>query len=515
MVEAIVGSVLQILGRLLIEEAKFLSGVTDQVKGISRELKHVQCFLRDADAREYKDEVVRNWLREVRSLAYRIEDTVEMFAIEIAGNRGKVILTTFGSIFAEGRSRHFLGLEIGKLKTDINNLITSFRGYDVRAMSEAESSGATTNDNLKWARQTYAHEVEEYFVGKEEDIRKLVSLMVDDSKHHAIISVWGMGGLGKTTMKENIKNIEDRELVRQLYRVQTEYKCLIVLDDIWYVHDWENLVHAFPVVEGGSKMMLTTRTKEVAEIGYPYELQCLNEEESWELLKATISSRKYVKDLKIEKNLEAVGIEMVRKCGGLPLALHVLGGILKDKDSLREWKIVNANIGSCLSTRKGNEEGLAGGPIARVWSLSYNTLPYYLKPCFLYLGTFLEDEYIDAKELYLLWIAEGMVLGPYVHINCSFSISRTNARHNPLLMNLTCRLHDVMRDFCLKKGREEEFSEVIDLRGVEKPLLDSFSHTNNDAYRLVVHINTNVEAPINANAIVEDFKTTSLSSFSQ
>nr|XP_027101684.1 putative disease resistance protein At1g50180 [Coffea arabica] len=95
--------------------------------------------------------------------------------------------------------------------------------------------------------------------------------------------------------EEEIKNIEDRELVRELYRVQTEYKCLITLDDIWYMHDWENLVHAFPDVEGGSKMMLTTRTKEVAEIGYPYEIKCLNEEESWELLKATISSRKYVK----------------------------------------------------------------------------------------------------------------------------------------------------------------------------------------------------------------------------
>ena len=67
-----------------------------------------------------------------------------------------------------------------------------------------------------------------------------------------------------------------------------------------------------------------------------------------------------------------------------------------------------------------------------------------------------------------------------------------------------CRLHHVMRDFCLKKGREEEFSEVIDLRGVEKPLLDSVYHTNNDVYSLVVNINTNVETPVNANAHVED-----------
>ncbi|KAL3506669.1 hypothetical protein ACH5RR_032051 [Cinchona calisaya] len=287
----------------------------------------------------------------------------------------------------------------------------------------------------------------------EENIRELVSLLVDNQRHHPIISIWGMGGLGKTTIarkiykhrdvqrcferfawvcitqnaqikrilqdilmqffpekKEEVKNMEERELVQLAYRAQKEIKCLVVLDDIWNMHDWENLSHAFPVVGRNSKMLLTTRTEEVARIGLPYQLRCLTEGESWDLLKNIAFSRKRtVEDLKIEPRLEAVGIKMVRKCGCLPFAISVLGGILKDKDSLNDWLSVNKNIDLFLNNGDGSEERSDGRAVARILSLSYDVLPYHLKPCFLYLGSFREDENINVEQLFLLWIAEGMV----------------------------------------------------------------------------------------------------------
>ncbi|KAL3512590.1 hypothetical protein ACH5RR_025307 [Cinchona calisaya] len=553
MTEAIVSAVVETLGGLLVEEAKFLSGVTDQVQEVSRELKRMQCLLRDADTiTDHRDETARNWLKEIRNLTYRAEDIVEAFAVEVASKRRgrglKKVLTRLACIFCESRSLHNLGLEIAKVRTDITNLTTSNSG---QFEGESSAGGATvTNENHKWARQTYAHEVEEYFVGMEEDMRKLVSLIIDDDhKHHPIISVWGMGGLGKTTIvrklykhrdvqrcfqrfawvcitqqaqvrgilqdillqlfpekKKEIKDLEDRELVQQLYRVQTENKCLVVLDDIWYMHDWENLVHAFPVVEGRSKILLTTRAKDVAEIGFPYELECLNDKKSWELLKVIAFSRKGVQDLNTELKLEAVGIEMVHKCGGLPLAICVLGGILKDKDSLRDWQIVNKNIDSYLSTGKGSEEGSGGGAIARVLSLSYNALPYHLKPCFLYLGNFREDEEINAEQLYLLWMAEGMILSQHQRSGETLRevaeryLSELGQRsmlevHAHKLSSFrrfeSCHLHDMMRDFCLEKGRAEEFIGVIDLRGVKNPLLNSFPAVD----RLVIHTNACYRSP--------------------
>lgn len=568
MAGAIVSLVLQTLGNMLKDEARFLSGVTDQVEDVRRELMRMLCFLNDADARNCKDETIRNWLREIRSLAYRIEDLVETFAIEVAsrkssGHRGvKKVLKRVSGTFAEIRSLHNIGVEIGKVKSDISSLTASLQMYDVRAIGEAESSGAANDDRKyqQWIRQTYAHEVEDYFVGMEDEIAKLVSLVIDHHKRHRVISIWGMGGLGKTTLARkvykhsnvqrsferfawtcvtqegqmkvilqdllmqllpekqgDVKFMGHRQLVQQLHQVQIEKKCLVVLDDIWKVDDWKSLLAAFPVVEGDIKVLLTTRNRNVARIGCLYELKCLNEMEGWDLLQKIAFARKRA-DLKIERNLQDVGIEMVSRCGGLPLAITVLGGILKDKNSLREWQMVNRYIGSYLSKVEDDEER-DGGSIARVLSLSYDELPYHLKLCFLYLGNFKEDEDIKPQHLYLLWMAEGMVLkehrrsGETLMEVAQRYLSELGRRsmvqlklHESSMSRkyVSCRLHDMMRDLCLEKGREEEFVRVVDFEGVKpQPLLHSYSFTNN-AYRLVIQVENEEDGAATISSAQED-----------
>ncbi|KAL3507520.1 hypothetical protein ACH5RR_032902 [Cinchona calisaya] len=560
---AIISTVLSTLHDVLVEEAKFLSGVTDQVEEVSKELKRMQCFLRDAETRHCEDESVRNWLREIRSLAYRIEDAVETFAIKVASKRsssrrghGKKVLNRYLCLLGESRSLHNRGLEISKVKTDINNLTTSLQRYGIKAITESgESSSTARNQNQQysrwWIQQTYPYEVEEYFVGMQEDIKQLVSHVVDDDKRYRVISIWGMGGLGKTTLarkiykhmdvqrcfqhfawacvtqqgqirsiiqdvflqlnpekQEEVKCMGDRELVQQLYEFQKGKKCLIVLDNVWKLEEWKSLVASFNAAQGLTKILLTTRNRKVAEIGFTYELKCLNEEESWELLQKIAFSRKNAEDFKMEPNLRNVGIEIVHKCGGLPLAISVLGGILKEKkDSLTEWQIVNKYIGSYLS--KG-EDDAKGGAVARILSLSYNDLPYHLKPCFLYMSSFREYEDIEAEQLYLLWMAEGMVLSQhrrsgetlmeiaegYLDELVQRSMVQVQMLELPIAgarRFVSCRLHDMMRDLCLQKGREEEFIRVVDFRGRKMPFVDSLLFTNINAYRLVIHIDEKVE----------------------
>ena len=81
MAEATVSFAVERLGGLLIEEARFLHGVGDKVTEIQAELRMMRCFLRDADARQYEDEVIRNWVAEIREAAYDAEDTVD-FCLE-------------------------------------------------------------------------------------------------------------------------------------------------------------------------------------------------------------------------------------------------------------------------------------------------------------------------------------------------------------------------------------------------------------------------------------------------
>lgn len=99
---------------------------------------------------------------------------------------------------------------------------------------------------------------------------------------------------------------------------------------------------------------------------------------------------------------EGLGRRIVKKCGDLPLAIVVLGGLLSRKEaSYSKW----------LKVLQSVHWQLTQDPIlcADILALSYHDLPYYLKPCFLYLGLFPEDFEISTRRLILLWVAEGFV----------------------------------------------------------------------------------------------------------
>ena len=99
-------------------------------------------------------------------------------------------------------------------------------------------------------------------------------------------------------------------------------------------------------------------------------------------------------------NIEKLGKEMIEYCGGLPLAITVLGGILVAKQTQDKWEDVLKHIKSYIL----KEDGVG---VNKVLGLSYNDLPCLLKPCFLYLGHFLEDFEIPTNELIQMWMGEG------------------------------------------------------------------------------------------------------------
>lgn len=520
----------------------------------------MQCFLKDADARvQNGDNRVHNWVVEIRDLAYKAENVLEIFSIEVASKRGggiKKIVRRLSSIFSEGKTLHKVGAEIRSIKTKIINITQGLHTYGIQAITEGESSSNSAYYTRRWLRQSYPHVTKENFVGMEKDITKLVSCLIDEGKQYKVVSLWGMGGLGKTTVakkiynhinvrrhfdgfawvcitqecqakevlqdvlrellpaksREEIVSMGDRELVQKLYKVQQERKCLVVLDDIWTMEAWKSLVPAFPIKKAGhSKLLLTTRTKRVAEEGYLHSLSCLNEEEGWELLqKKAFPVADYAPDFKVELETEKLGRAMVRKCGGLPLAISVLGGLLKGKPTSRDWDMVNKDITSYL--RRGESIDEEHGAVQQVLALSYNDLPYRLKPCFLYLGQFLEDANIRVEHLCLLWVAEGMVSSEdqgegetlmevaerYLGELAQRSMVQVTLIGDTFWWSTTktlgsCRSHDLMRDLCLSKGKEEDFLKVLDFRSLasDSVMVLTPSRTDTKARRLAIYVDKN------------------------
>ena len=89
--------------------------------------------------------------------------------------------------------------------------------------------------------------------------------------------------------RKEIEKMSDDEVVKRVYQIQEEKKCLVILDDVWSTEAWETLRLAFPLHKASnSKIVITTRNKAMASHADPraflYEPKCLTDDESWELL---------------------------------------------------------------------------------------------------------------------------------------------------------------------------------------------------------------------------------------
>ena len=444
----VLGYVVGRIGDFLTEEYVLLRDVDREVKRLQDELKQMACFLEDADIRRNSNAEIKNWVREVRTVAYEAEDLVESFALDVEknrqGQRGFIRRYIFRFRFPKQlQARHNFGRDIQLLMERIDDIGKRRQRYGIADLSADDNTRRYVDKEVAWRRRAVLHASDSDVVGMEDEKKAILDLLFRKSVTRlSVVSIVGMGGLGKTTLAKKVykdprikshfncsvwidvsQQYKDHELLKDLYMkvtkkgrkevgkmIGTEIEerlhdslragtYLIVMDDVWDKRVWKILEQHLPDEGNGSRVLITTRTHDV---GKPYPLRFLNDEESWELfLRKAFPQEDGRKACQGE--FEKVGKRMVRKCGGLPLALVVIGGLLSQKERLVEWD----KIEKTLVWAHENE----GKQCMKILALSYSDLPRHLKWCFLYLGAFPEDFEIDVKKLIRLWIAEGFVQG--------------------------------------------------------------------------------------------------------
>ncbi|KAA8525582.1 hypothetical protein F0562_007437 [Nyssa sinensis] len=342
------------------------------------------------------------------------------------------------------------------IKSRVSNISEGHQRYRYKFNVMEEGSSSTITSSTWHERRGDALLLEEAeLVGIDKHKTKLIGFLVDNEHSLKVISVVGMGGIGKTTIEKKVYDdanvrkhfqthvwitvsqsfiIEEllKNIVEQLFggikqRVhkrinsmdnnglkmeinkflhQTRY--LIVLDDVWNALAWEALKCAFPNNNCGSRIMLTTRIVDTASTsctnfhGNEYHMDPLSWKESW-----TLFCRKTFRADSCPPHLKELCRGILKRCEGLPLAIVAISGLLSTKDTRRvdEWEIIHRSLGAEL------EASDKLGSMKKILSLSYKDLPYYLKACFLYFSIFPEDDQIKCKRLIRLWIAEGFVEG--------------------------------------------------------------------------------------------------------
>ncbi|XP_052177357.1 toMV susceptible protein tm-2-like isoform X2 [Diospyros lotus] len=458
-------------------------------------MRCIKSFLEDADAVESESRGLADFIRSIWDLAYDLEDIMEAYFPKLSPLRRNDWKGCLGWFLSAKTVRDF-AVEIEEIRRRVEEINRRRQTYQV-----PDASGHPGRE-VRDSRRTFPHTDEVNVVGMDEHVEELVAKVSDQDSEHRVISITGMAGIGKTTLARKVYNSVRQsyecsawiyvsrqpnpnellhDIARQvgltkkernhnmegnLFQILSLKRYVVVIDDIWQIEAWDALKNGIPVNSmNGSRIIITSRCKYMGvQIGgqiFLYELQPLDEEKSRELFfKMVIAAPQDNDEDGDPSQLENIGEKILKRCGGVPLAIIVIAGLLLSRErNIHAWKGVLESIG------KDEDQ------CSKIFSLSYKDLPSMMKPCFLYFGLFPEDHEISAFKLINLWAAEGFIHGSGVrevedvgqdylnHLVGRNLIQVVERRSNGTVR--LCRIHDILHDLCIRKAREMNFFNTL------------------------------------------------------
>ena len=312
-------------------------------------------------------------------------------------------------------------------------------------------------------------------------------------EHVGMIGLYGLGGVGKTTLLTQINNhflktshnfdvviwvvvsktpnldevqneiwekvgfcddkwkSKSRHLkAKDIWKALNEKRFVMLLDDLWEQMNLLEVGIPPPHQQNKSKLIFTTRSLDLCgQMGAQkkIEVKSLAWKDSWDLFQKYVGEDTLNSDPEIPEQAEIVA----RECCGLPLVIITIGRAMASKVTPQDWK----HAIRVLQTSASKFPGM-GDPVYPRLKYSYDSLPTKIvQSCFLYCSLFPEDFSIDKEALIWKWICEGF-LDEYDDMdgakNQGFNIISTLIHacllEEPLDTN-SVKLHDVIRDMAL------------------------------------------------------------------
>ncbi|KAL3523174.1 hypothetical protein ACH5RR_016008 [Cinchona calisaya] len=508
--------------KLLTREWNFPEKVNTDIRNLKDELDMMTAYLKQTDERGELDHQTLACVRKVQDQAHQIDNVLDKFSYHVAEKAAKWYSKLGANRYTKWRADHVISDMTDAINNSLKNMKEIRERYPIAnniiySQDPGTSSAADLHQRMAPLFLPNAE-----LVGFDEERDVLMSRALDEQETYKIMFVVGMGGSGKTALVRQVfeavkKDFDchawitvsrpktgdilsnllgelcnsraepapqlsfssadlELELIKKLKEYLQDKRYLIGLDDLWIDNTWKSIMFAFPRANS-SRIFITTRR---ADIAYSHKNESIEVRNiphlSPEPAEKLFHMKAFPKTRRCPPALAGWSDNILRKCGGLPLAIIEIGQFLSSKrESESEWRNLHDDLVSELRSN-GHLSN-----ITRVLISSYNDLPYHLKHCFLFMNIFPPNYHIQCRKLIQLWIAEGFINGKNnrkeledigegylteliersliqvskVDID-GIQVSKVDIDGRPR----TCTVHRIMQEIALSKIQDENFCEV-------------------------------------------------------
>ncbi|XP_073265864.1 putative disease resistance protein RGA4 [Populus alba] len=435
--------IIKTLGSLTAQEVALWWGLKDQLRKLNDTVTSIKAVIQDAEEQAQKqNHQIEVWLKKLREAVYDAEDLLDDFSTQVLRKQlmpGKRVSREV-RLFLSRSNQFVYGLRMGHrvkaLRETLDDIETDSKRFNFVARQEEGASLTTVRG------ETTSSEPE-VIVGRVGDKVVVKTFLMNSNYEHnvSVISVVGIGGLGKTTLAQHVYNDEQvqvhfgvklwvsvsgsldvrkiikgavgsdsddqlESLKKKLEEKIEKKKYLLVLDDVWDGEDgkddgekWDRLKELLPRDAVGSKIVVTTRSHLIAKftstVEPPHVLEGLSVDESWDLFR----SKAFPQGQESGHVDERIRQEIVERCCGVPLVIKAIARLMSMKDRAQWLSFIQQE----LPNRVKDDN------IIDTLKLSYDPLPSFMKHCFAYCSLFPKGHSIDVKSLIQLWMAQGFI----------------------------------------------------------------------------------------------------------
>nr|CAB3491124.1 unnamed protein product [Digitaria exilis] len=187
---------------LLCKEAFALKGLFREIRKAEGELHVMKDYLHDAEKLKDTNITTGIFVKKIRDLAFRIEDVIDEFMYKQEDEKHGSFLTKIKKRVNHVKIWRSLALELCEINAELEDAARKRGVYDMQG-AERYDGGSSHH-----ARSSLCLARDEDLVAIEDNADKLKRWLVGDlEERYKIITVWGMGGVGKTTLVEHVYKI--------------------------------------------------------------------------------------------------------------------------------------------------------------------------------------------------------------------------------------------------------------------------------------------------------------------